>query len=89
MASLGISATQTIRGGATTVSFNPNCECLNKNNPIMVLTSLVNGTDTFAVLHYAGASNAEPTATQPTGLPAGGIEFKEFNLQACTFVIRS
>ncbi|KAF8521720.1 laccase [Hysterangium stoloniferum] len=40
-----------------------------------------NGTDTFAVLHYAGASSAEPTAPQPTGLPAGGIEFQEFNLK--------
>jgi len=39
-----------------------------------------NGTNTWAVFHYCGASDADPTAPQPTGLPPGGIEFKEFNL---------
>ncbi|KIJ45864.1 multicopper oxidase [Sphaerobolus stellatus SS14] len=40
-----------------------------------------NGTDVYAVLHYAGASNDEPTTPQPTALPAGGIAFQEFNLK--------
>ncbi|KAF8479910.1 laccase 17 [Gautieria morchelliformis] len=40
-----------------------------------------NGTSpTFAVLHYDTAPDADPTTPQPTGLPAGGIEFQEFNL---------
>ncbi|KAF8501874.1 hypothetical protein BU17DRAFT_71944 [Hysterangium stoloniferum] len=38
-----------------------------------------NGTDTFAILHYAGAPSVERTAPQPTGLPVGGIEFQELN----------
>ncbi|KAF8490605.1 laccase 17 [Gautieria morchelliformis] len=40
-----------------------------------------NGTDTFAVLHYDGASSAEPTAPQPAGLPSGAVVFEEFNLK--------
>lgn len=45
------------------------------------IVSKVNGTDVYAVLHYAGASNAEPTAPQPITLPPGGVAFEEFNLK--------
>lgn len=41
---------------------------------------IVNGTNTWAVLHYNGASSSDPAAAQPTGLSAGDIEFEEFNL---------
>ncbi|KAF8522544.1 laccase 17 [Gautieria morchelliformis] len=51
-------------GGATTSTDNSN----------------FNGSNTWAVLHYSGASDADPTASQPTGLADGGIEFEEFNL---------
>ena len=40
----------------------------------------VNGTDTYAVLHYEEAPDAEPTAPQPAGPPADGA-FQEFNLK--------
>ncbi|KAF8589375.1 multicopper oxidase [Ramaria rubella] len=39
-----------------------------------------NGTNTWAVLHYNGAPDADPTAPQTNGLAPGGIEFEEFNL---------
>ncbi|KIJ50340.1 multicopper oxidase [Sphaerobolus stellatus SS14] len=41
-----------------------------------------NGTDVYAVLHYTGASNNEPTTPQPgPTLPAGLVPFEEFNMQ--------
>ncbi|KIJ50346.1 multicopper oxidase [Sphaerobolus stellatus SS14] len=41
-----------------------------------------NGTDVYAVLHYAGASNNEPTVSQPgPNLAAGLIPFKEYMMQ--------
>lgn len=52
----------------------------------MFFLLIVNGTDTFAVLHYEGASDAEPTAPQPTGLAPGGIEFEEYQMKVVTFV---
>ncbi|KIJ22839.1 multicopper oxidase [Sphaerobolus stellatus SS14] len=41
-----------------------------------------NGTDTYAVLHYFGASNGEPTTPQPETLPAGGVAFAEYQLSS-------
>jgi len=46
----------------------------------------VDGTEMYAVLHYAGAPDAEPTAAKPSGLPAGGVAFAEFNLKVCTLL---
>ncbi|KIJ44817.1 multicopper oxidase [Sphaerobolus stellatus SS14] len=40
------------------------------------------GTEMYAVLHYANAPSAEPTAPKPpTTLPAGKVAFQEFNLK--------
>ncbi|KIJ45860.1 multicopper oxidase [Sphaerobolus stellatus SS14] len=50
--------------GATTQPSNPN----------------FNGTDVYAVLHYAGADNNEPTTPQPVTLPPGGVAFQEFQM---------
>ncbi|KIJ45892.1 multicopper oxidase [Sphaerobolus stellatus SS14] len=46
----------------------------------LLITTVINGTDTYAVLHYTGASNGEPTTPQPVTLPAGGIAFAEYQL---------
>ena len=51
------------------------------------MTQLVNGTDVFAVLHYAGASSAEPITPQPVALPPGGVPFQEFNLVVRPFTL--
>ncbi|KAF8517714.1 laccase [Hysterangium stoloniferum] len=39
-----------------------------------------NGSNTFAVLHYLGAANADPKAAQQLSLLPGQIEFEEHNL---------
>lgn len=79
--SIGISATQTVRG-ATTSSDNPNCmSCLKTIHVLLFpwLTTIpVNGTDTFAVLHYDGASDAEPTSSQI--FSSGPVLFEEFQM---------
>ena len=46
----------------------------------------VNGTDTFAVFHYEGAPDGEPTAPQPTGLAPGGVEFQEYRMIVWRFL---
>ena len=40
----------------------------------------VNGTDTYAVLHYSGAPDTEPTTPQLAG-PPDDEAFQEFNLK--------
>ena len=84
--------------GFTSLPSNPNCtlqanhtwsECEESTDTLFLnaLTDMtVNGTDVFAVLHYAGAPDAEPTTPQLAGPPADEV-FKEFNLEVLVLLI--